>query len=158
MRPSNSEKPAGRTIEARRADAAARRTAALVLVAGTCVGALLLVAFTRYRVALSDWVLADPRSSAQRVKLVLLLPAAVLLAPLVALAVYLWALGGKVVRTREFPPPGLRVIHDTPIVTGERAVSRGRLLKVLALGCGIASAALAVLLWRFGLLLSSRAV
>src|SRR5215468_4564944 len=158
MRPSNSEKPAGRTIEARRADAAARRTAALVLVAGTCVGALLLVAFTRYRVALSDWVLADPRSSAQRVKLVLLLPAAVLLAPLVALAVYLWALGGKVVRTREFPPPGLRVIRDTPIVTGERAVSRGRLLKVLALGCGIASAALAVLLWHFGLLLGSHAV
>jgi len=53
--------------EVRRADSAARRTAALVLVAGTCVGALLLVAFTRYRIALSDWVLADPRSSAQRV-------------------------------------------------------------------------------------------
>jgi len=137
--------------EVRRADATARWTVALVFVAGTCVGALLLVAFTRYRVALRDWVLADPGSSAQRVKLVLLLPATVLLAPLVALAVYLWVLGGKVVRTREFPPPGLRVIRDTPIVTGERAVSRGRLLKVLALGCGIASAALAVLLWRFGL-------
>src|SRR5262249_9123611 len=115
-------------------------------------------AFTGYRVALSDWVLAHPGSSAQRVKLVLLLPAAVLLAPLLALAVYLWALGGKAVRAREVPPPGLRVIRDTPIVTGERTVSRGRLLKVLALGCGIASAVLAVLLWRFGLLLGSRSV
>ena len=67
--------------EVRGADATARRTAALVFVAGTCVGALLLVAFTRYRVALSDWLLADPGSSALRVKLVLLLPAAVLLAP-----------------------------------------------------------------------------
>ena len=110
--------------EVRRADPAARRTAALVLVAGTRAGALLLVAFTRYRVALSDWVLAlaDPGSTAQRVKLVLLLPAAVLLAPLLALAVYLCAVGGRVVRAREFPPPGLRVIRDTPIVTGERAV------------------------------------
>src|SRR5262249_58246573 len=103
--PSNSEKPAGRTIEARRADAAARRTAALVVVAGTCVGALLLVAFTSYRTPLSDWVLADPRSSAQRVKLVLLLPPALLPPPFLALAVYLWALGGRVVRAREFPPP-----------------------------------------------------
>ena len=142
----------------RRADPAARWTAALVLVAGTCIGAFLLVAFTYYRTPLSDWVLADPGSSARRVKLVFLLPAALLLAPLLALAVYLWALGGKVIRAREFPPPGLRVIRDTPIVTGERAVSRGRLLKVLALGCGIAAAALAVLLWRFGLLLGSHAV
>src|SRR5215470_1926004 len=130
--------------EVRRADPAARRTAALVLVAGTCVGALLLVAFTRYRIPLS--------------KLVFLLVPALLLAPLIALAVYLWALGGRVVRAREFPPPGLRVIRDTPIVMGERAVFRGRLLKVLALGCGIASAALAVLFWQFGLLLSSHPV
>src|SRR5215468_8517262 len=143
--------------EVRRAEPTARWMAALILVAGTCIGALLLVAFTRYRVALSDWVLADPGSSAQRVKLVLLLPAALLLAPLLALAVYLWALGGRVVRAREFPPPGLRVIRDTPIVTGERAVLRGRLLKVLALGCGIACAVLAVLPWRLGLLLGSHA-
>ena len=142
----------------RRADPTARRTVALLLVVGTCMGALLLVAFARYRIPLSDWMLADPGSSAQRVKMVFRVLVALLLAPLLALAAYLWSLGGKVVRAREFPPPGLRVIRDTPIVTGERAVSRGRLLKVLALGCGIASAALAVLLWRFGLLLSSRAV
>ena len=135
--------------EVRRADPAARWTAALVLVVGTCVGALLLVAFSRYRNPLSEWVLADP--------VVLLLPAALLLAPLVALAAYLWVLGERVVRAREFPPPGLRVIRDTPIVTGERAVSRGRLLKVLALGCYIACAVFAVLLWWLGQLLSSRA-
>ena|SRR5215472_4888821 len=143
--------------EVRRAEPTARWMAALILVAGTCIGALLLVAFTRYRTPLSVWVLADPGSSAQRVKLVLLLPAALLLAPFLALAAYLWVLGGKVVRAREFPPPGLRVIRDTPIVTGERAVSRGRRLKVLALGCCIACAVLAVLLWRLGQLLSSRA-
>src|SRR5262244_3776935 len=66
--------------------------------------------------------------------------------------------GRDLVTLPEDPPPGLRVIRDTPIVTGERAVSRGRLLILLALGCGIASAALAVLLWRFGLLLGSHAV
>ena len=141
----------------RRADPTARRTVALLLVVGTCMGALLLVAFARYRIPLSDWILADPGSSAQRVKMVFRVLVALLLAPLLALAAYLWSLGGKVVRAREFPPPGLRVIRDTPIVTGERAVSRGRLLKVLTLGCGIALAALAVLLWRLEMLLSSHA-
>ena len=141
----------------RRADPTARRTVALLLVVGTCMGALLLVAFARYRIPLSDWMLADPGSSAQRVKMVFRVLVALLLAPLLALAAYLWSLGGKVVRAREFPPPGIRVIRDTPIVTGERAVSRGRLLKVLALGCCIACAVLAVLLWRLEMLLSSHA-
>ena len=141
----------------RRADPTARRTVALLLVVGTCMGALLLVAFARYRIPLSDWMLADPGSSAQRVKMVFRVLVALLLAPLLALAAYLWSLGGKVVRAREFPPPGLLVIRDTPIVTGERAVSRGRLLKVLALGCCIACAVLAVLLWRLEMLLSSHA-
>jgi hypothetical protein len=131
--------------EIRRADPTARRAAALVLAVGTCVGALLIAAFTRYRIPLTDWVLAD---GAQRVMLVLAILAALGSAPLLALAVYLWSLGGKVVRAREFPPPGLRVLRDTPIITDERAVFRGRLLKLLAIGCGTASIVLAGLVWR----------
>ena len=137
--------------EIRRADPTARRAAALVLAVGTCVGALLIAAFTRYRIPLSDWVLAD---RAQRVKLVFVILTALVSVPLFGLAVYLWSLGGKVVRAREFPPPGLRVVRDTAIVTGERAVLRGRLLKVLAIVCGTASVVLAGLLWRLELLLN----
>ena len=33
------------------------------------------------------------------------------------LAAYLWSLGAKVLRAREFPPPGHRVIRDTPVIT-----------------------------------------
>src|SRR5262249_31314295 len=62
--------------------------------------------------------------------------------------------GRDLVTLPEDPPPGLRVIRDTPIVTGERAVSRGRLLILLALGCCIACALLAVLLWRLEVLRS----
>lgn len=135
--------------DVRRADPAVRRQAVLVLVIGTCVGALLIVAFERYRILLSDWVLADPAVSARRLRLVLLGLAAIFLVPLLAFAAYLWSLGQRVVRAREFPPPGLRVIRDTPVVTDGRAISRGRLLKLLALACGIAAAALGFLLWRF---------
>lgn len=133
--------------DVRRADPAVRRQVAWVLVVGTCVGALLIVAFERYRIPLSDWVLADPGAAAQRTRLVFLLLTALLLAPLLAFAAYLWSLGGRVVQAREFPPPGLRVIRDMPVITGEGAVCRGRLLKGLALGCCVASAVLGLLLW-----------
>lgn len=143
--------------EIRRADPAVRRQLVLVLAVGACAGALLFVVFERYRIPLRDWILAEPGASARRAKLVFLLLAALLLAPLLAFSAYLWSFGGRVLRAREFPPPGLRVIRDTPVLTGERAVSRGRLLKVLALGFGLASVALGLLLWRLASLLSGRA-
>jgi len=141
----------------READPAVRRRAVLFLLAGTCVGALLIVGFERYHIPLRDWILAEPEASAQRVKLVLLLLAALLLAPLIVFATYVWSLGERVLRAREYPPPGLCVIRDTPVITGERAISRGRLLKVLALGCGIASVGLGLLLWRLASLFGGHA-
>jgi hypothetical protein len=41
--------------DVRPADPAVQRRAVLVLVVGTCVAALLIVAFERYRIPLSDW-------------------------------------------------------------------------------------------------------
>ncbi len=143
--------------DVRRADPAARRQAVLFLVVGAFVGTLLIVAFERYRIPLRDWVLAEPGATAQRVRLVFLLLAPLLLAPLLAFATYLWSLGGRVLGAREYPPPGLCVIRDTPVITNEAALSRGRLLKLLALGCGIASVVLGLLLWRFASLLSGHA-
>ena len=82
--------------DVRRADPAARRQAVLFLVVGAFVGTLLIVAFERYRIPLRDWVLAEPGATAQRVRLVFLLLAPLLLAPLLAFATYLWSLGGRV--------------------------------------------------------------
>jgi hypothetical protein len=132
----------------RRADPATRRQTLLFLLVGALVAALLIAAFERYRVPLREWVLAEPAPSAQRVMLVFLLCAALLLAPLLAFAVCRWSLGERVFRGREFSLPGLRVIRDTPIITGEAAISRGRQLRVLALGYGIASVALGLLFRR----------
>ncbi len=132
----------------RRADPAARRHAVLLVLVCALVGVLLIVSFERYRIPLRDWILADPETSAHRVKSVFLLVAALVLAPLLTLAGYLWSLGARVLRAEEFPPPGYRVIRDTPVITGEAAMSRGCHLKALAVGCGISSALLGVLLWR----------
>ena len=125
-----------------------QRRAVLVVIVGACVGALLIMGFERYGILLREWILAEPGSSAHRVMLVLLLLAALLFAPLLSFAAYVWWLGGRVLETQEYPPLGLRVIRDAPVTTGEKAVLRGRLLKLLAFGCAAAAIAMARLLWR----------
>jgi hypothetical protein len=114
-----------------------------------------MAAFERYRVPLRDWVLADPAASLQRARLIVVLLGILLVAPLLAFAGYLWSVGGRIIQASEFPPPGFRVIRDTAFITGERAVSRGRLLKVIALGCGVVSALMGFLLWRLESVLSA---
>jgi len=107
---------------------------------------LLFFAIERYRIPLRDWVLAEQEQSAQRLRLVFLSAVALLLAPLLGFGAYLWSLGRRVIRASTFPPPGLRVIRDTPVISGEAAVLRGRQLKLLALCCGISCVALGLLL------------
>ena len=143
--------------DVRRAHPAARRHGVLLLLVAALVGALLTVAYERYRIPLRDWILAAPRETAQRIQLIPLAVGALLLVPLLAFAAYLWSLSAKVLRAREFPPPGHRVIRDTPAVVGEAALARARQLKVPALGCGIACAMVGFLLWRIAALFSNHA-
>ena len=104
--------------DVRRTDPAARREAAVLVVLGAVVGPLLILGFGRYRTPLRDWLLAEPGEVGYRVKLAFFLAAALLSAPLIAFAGYLWSLGAKVVRTGEFPPLGYRVVRDTLVVAG----------------------------------------
>jgi hypothetical protein len=69
-------------MEVRRADPPFQRLVLLVLVAGTCAGALLVGAIDRYREALADWVRADAARLAQRIELVFAVFAVALVAPL----------------------------------------------------------------------------
>ena len=80
----------------------------LFIIFGALVGTVLIVGFERYRTPLRDWLFSEPEELAHRVKLVFLLSAVVLSAPLVGFAVYLWSLGAKVLCARQFPPPGYR--------------------------------------------------
>ncbi len=143
--------------EIRKADPAARRQAVLLVMAGTFVGALLIVGFERYRAPLIDWLLSEPAEFAKRMKVVVLLVSTVLSAPLIAFAVYFWALGTKVLRARVFPLPGQRVIRDTPVIEGEAAVLRGRGFKILAACLGVATAFQWLLFWRMAILFSKGA-
>jgi hypothetical protein len=134
--------------ELRRADPAARRQAVVFIVLGAFAGALLIFGFERYRIPFRDWVLSEPGKFALRVRLVFLFLGVFSAVPLVAFAIYLWSFAASVLRARQFPPPGYRVIRDTRIVFGQAATSRGRAFKMLALVLGVVAVLLCLHLWR----------
>lgn len=139
--------------ELRKADPEARRRAVLTILIATAVGVLVIFAFEQNRQVLEDWLLADPETAKQRAGWLLLLLAALLQLPTIGFAIYLWSIAGKILRAREYPPPGLAVIRDTPVVTGTAAEARGRQLRLLATGLVIAGLVFSLLLWRLAAIL-----
>jgi hypothetical protein len=122
------------------------RRAVWTLIVGTAVGAA-LIAMAR-RVA--------PGVSAAQARLVLAAMGVLAVAPLLALAAYLWRLGARARRTGQFPPPGTAAIQAARSVVGTAARRRARLAQVLAVILGVCALALAVLLWRLSQLVTAR--
>jgi hypothetical protein len=60
--------------------------------------------------------------------------------PVAAFAAWLWRLGVRVARAERYPPPGAKVIRDTPVLHGEQARLRAVLFRVLAAFLGLLSA------------------
>jgi len=141
-----------------RADAGARRQAVMFVVVGALAGLLLMVAVERYRLPLQDWLLSDPAQFARRIVLLAHLAAALLTAPLLGFAFYLWSFGVQVMRMQRYPPPGCRVIRDTPILQGPAAQTHGHRLKMLAVGLGIAGVAFWAMCWRLATALGEQAI
>jgi hypothetical protein len=144
--------------EIRKADPVARRRALWQVVLGAAVGAALILGLERCRAPLRDWLLSEPAELPRRVRLVLFIAGSLVSVPLIALAMYLWAMGARVIRAGEFPPPGYAVIRDTPVLVGTAAVSRGRSLKALALSLAAGAALWWLLLWWWVGALCGRAV
>lgn len=143
--------------EMRKADPAARRNAVLTVVLGAVVGTLLIVGFNRYASSLRDWIESEPSEAPRRLRLVFLLGATLLSAPLVVFVVHLWSIGARVLRAQEFPPPGYRLIRDTPVIGGRSAVLRGRAFLILAIVLGVTSALLWLQIWRLARMLGAGA-
>ena len=129
--------------EIRRADPVARRRLVLIVACEVVLGALLILALEYSRT-----IVRDPAELARRLWLVFSLLAVLLVASPIAFAVYLWSVGTRILRAGEFPPPGVRVIRDTPILSGAAAVARGRGFKALAAALAVAAAILGIFLWR----------
>lgn len=60
--------------------------------------------------------------------------------PVAVLAAWLWRFGGRVGRAGRYPPPGTKVIRDTPVFHGQSARLVGVAMRVLAAFLGLLSA------------------
>jgi hypothetical protein len=138
--------------EIRRADPHARRRALLIIAGGAIVGAGLIWAWDQFRPDLHAWLVAEPGARSRRLGVLLLAVAAVVVVPLVGFAVYLWRLGSRILRERQFPPSGWTVVRDTAILRGPAAARRGRVVRGAAALLLVAATVLALLLWRLWLL------
>ena len=143
--------------EIQQADPKARRLALVFLAIGAIVGALLILAVEQHQGTLREQLLAEPAGAPDRIRLAFLISAALLSTPLLLFAVYCWTLGAKVRRAQRFPPPNVRVIRDTPVVYGDEAAFRARVLQALALGLLVLTGLVLLMLWYVAAILSGGA-
>ena len=133
--------------DVQRADSAARRKAITIVIISAIVGSLLIVVFETYRAQLYEWLLSDHEKLANRLRILIILTAGFGTITLFAFSVYLWSFGCKVSNYQRFPLPGQRVIRDTPILEGQAALMRGRVLKTLAVFLAVAGIMLCFVFW-----------
>ncbi len=125
-----------------RADPQERRKIVFVVAVAAIFGVLLICAYN----FLMSWATQDPHAAIARLNMVVG-SLYVLAAPVLVLCRRLWRVGREAVAAQRYPPPGMKVIRDTEVVTGAKAALRGRLLQYFSVLVGALSVASPVLLW-----------
>lgn len=128
------------------ADPQARRRALLLLMTAAGLGSVAILSRDAVvhaiglRLDLVQWILP-----------------AVLAGSAVAAALWAWRLGARIVASGRFPPPGIRVVRRTPILTGDAAKRRGRALQWLGVTLLALLLLLSALAWQLMRLLAAMA-
>jgi len=110
-----------------KADKKTRALAVLICIVWACVG-----------VALIEWVLPWGQEQLERAEpgqasRVMQLLVGFIFLSVIPFAAYLFWFSLRAVAHRQMPPPGTRVIRDTKLLEGDKAVTRGRLIMLMAL-------------------------
>lgn len=117
--------------EIQKADTNAQRRAVVWVLIGAAIGVGSIAFFEMYRADLISWVETNATT-------ILLNPGIVvsfllvLFVPLYFAVYVLFSLGSRIAHAERYPTPGLAVVRDTKIVTGEAAVLRGRIFQILS--------------------------
>ena len=115
-------------MEIQRADRQLRKRMFLGVLLAAVAGVVGLVAVQNW---LSELLRRPPAAGTKQATLVAVLAwsIGVTCLLLVGLAVYVWRFGNRIRTAMQFPPPHARVIHDTIVVRGSAAASRGVFFK-----------------------------
>ena len=123
-------------VEIQPADPVARKRALWTFVAVAIVAGMMALAVRNEDIDFEQW-LGDHAAELIGQPGLLLLAAFVLALPLVGIAVYVHRAASRVVKAERIPLPGQKVIKDTPIITGKKAIQQGRAMQVVAVIMGI---------------------
>lgn len=121
-----------------RADPAARARALRLIAAVLVVVGLLAAASIKFEDRLDPWTRAVAMDLVARPEL-LYIALFVVMLPLLGVSVYVFLQGRRIVVAQRMPYPGQKVIKDTPVISGSRAVQRGRIVQLIALVMGLFS-------------------
>lgn len=132
-------------IETQRGDRRLRLVAAVAVVCAGVAGVLVHFALQRW---IGDLDGLPPAEALGRALSAFAWGVATACGSIVWLAGWLWHSGSRTVRTARFPPPGMRVIRDTPVLRGEAAARRGRLMRGAGVVLLLCATSVAVAAWR----------
>jgi len=128
--------------EIQKADPEKRRNLILACVIAWVAGGVLIVVYDM----LLSWAARDAGVEIQRLNVVI--GSLLLLAiPVIAVSRTIWMAGRDVIRTQRYPPPGMKVIRDTVVVTGVKARRYGSLMQALSILFVVLSFAVPAVLW-----------
>lgn len=130
--------------EIQRADPKALRITLFLVCVAAVAGALLIAAAERWQPSFTAWVSRDLQV---RSRIVFSALSALTVGPTLAVSVYCWRLGLRVVNQERYPPSGMRVIRDMPVATGAAARRRGRWLQALGMLAAVAVLLMAFFMW-----------
>ncbi len=119
-------------MEIQKADPRELRKVRIIAVLALTACGIILAGFHSYRSAFIRWFTEDPNAMQGKAYLVTGI-LALLCLPLLFGAVHIGRIGRKVLAARRFPPPGMAVFRDTPVLEGSRAVTRGRFIVLWAI-------------------------
>ena len=135
-------------MEIQKADPHARRKALWIILIGTIVGAIGIILLKSQLHLFEQWLGNDSHLALERLKLALAVIAILTAVPLLGLAIYIWRLGTRIIKTQRFPPPGMTVVRDTPVLTGNAARLRARVMQTFAGITALMALALPIVLWQ----------
>lgn len=130
------------------ADPGARRRAAILVLVLAAAGGLAVWWMQARVAALHVLAEQDPANAVDELARLVGYLAFAISGPLVAFSAYGYWIAYRVYADQRFPPVGMAVVRDTPIIEGQAARRRARLLAALTTALLVASVALPVTLVR----------